>query len=168
MHPGNEREKQDGRISHGICRSCLGDFMKGQGQALSEFLDSLGVPIIATDGNVRVLGANALAREAVSKECMEIAGRLVGEVFGCQHAEEAGGCGGTLHCLSCVLRSTVEVTSKTGNPSVQVPSCLDLDTVAGKRRVRFLVSTEKVDDSVLLRIDDAQPIDPSGNVCVTF
>jgi hypothetical protein len=161
IDPGDESDDQEGRISHGFCRTCFEEIMKGNGQAIDEFLDSFGAPIIVVDGTVRASSANTLAQEAVSKGQDEIAGMLGGEVFGCLHAQESGGCGGTIHCASCVVRNTVEDTYKTGKPFVRVPSCHDLDTCNGERSVRFLISTEKAGDNVLLRIDDIQLVEPS-------
>jgi hypothetical protein len=85
-----------------------------------------------------------------------IGGRLAGEVFECTHAHQPGGCGHTLHCQSCMIRSSVTKTFQTGAPCIRVPACQDLDTFEGPRKVRFLITTEKVSGGVLLRIDDLQ------------
>lgn len=143
-------------ISHGVCRKCLDICMAGSGKAMDEFLDSLLVPVIVVDGNVRVVTANALAQELVSKSLEEIGGRLAGEVFECTHSHQPGGCGHTLHCQSCMIRNSVTKTFQTGDPCIRVPACQDLDTFEGPRKVRFLITTEKVGGAVLLRIDDFQ------------
>ena len=143
-------------ISHGVCRKCLDSCMAGAGKGMDEFLDSLQAPVIVVDGNVRVVTANALAQKLVSKSMKAIGGRLPGEVFECTHAHQPGGCGQTLHCQSCMIRSSVTKTFKTGAPCIRMPACQDLDTFEGPRKVSFLITTEKVDGAVLLRIDNFQ------------
>lgn len=128
--------------------------MTGLGESFEDFLDALQIPILVVDDNVRVLAANVLAREAVSKEMVQIKGYLGGEVFRCKHSRLLGGCGLSVHCKSCVIRVTVTKTFKSGKPCIQVPACLDLDTITGNRRIRCIISTEKVANAVLLYIDD--------------
>ncbi len=144
-------------VSHGICRTCLDRCMAGAGTGMDEFLDSLQAPVVVVDGNVRVVTANALAQKLLSKNPKEMGGQLAGEVFECSHAHEPGGCGHTLHCKSCMIRSSVTKTFQTGAPCIRLPACQDLDTFEGPRKIRFLVTTEKVGGAVLLRIDDLQP-----------
>ena len=50
------------KISHGICRKCLGQIMKGLGQPLAEYLDSLDVPVFVVDGEGRVVCASKSAQ----------------------------------------------------------------------------------------------------------
>jgi hypothetical protein len=148
-------------ISHGVCRKCLDICMAGAGKGMQEFLDSLQAPVIVVDDNVRVLTANAIAQKLVSKSMKAIGGRLAGEVFECTHAHQPGGCGHTIHCQSCMIRISVTKTFQTGDPCIRVPACQDLDTFEGPRKVRYLITTEKVSGAVLLRIDDFQPNIPA-------
>lgn len=154
-----EREIPGISVSHGICRSCLDVYMVGLGIPMKQFLDTLKVPIFIMDQERRIQGANDLGRQLVSKDIGQITGYLGGEVFQCVHASEPGGCGQTLHCRSCVIRNSVLKTFETGEACIHVPACQDLDTYLGPRTVRFLISTEKVDDAVLLFIDDIQNLD---------
>lgn len=148
-------------ITHGVCRKCLDGCMAGAGQGMDEFLDSLMAPVIVVDDNVRVVTANGRARQLVSKNMKAIGGRLAGEVFECAHSHEPGGCGHTIHCQSCMIRNSVTKTFQTGEPCIQIPACQDLDTFEGPRNVRFLITTKRVKDAVLLRIDDLQTDIPS-------
>jgi len=152
-----EPDQPEERISHGICRNCLDQCMAGMGQSLDEFLDSLQVPVFVVDDDARMVTANKLGRRAISKNLGQITGVLSGEVFGCPHSNLPGGCGKTLHCQSCTIRNTVTRTFENGEPCIRVQACQDLDTIAGPRRVRFVISTEKAGSVVLLRMDDAQP-----------
>ena len=157
-----EKEIPEIHISHGICRSCLDDYMKGSGISLNEFMDSLPVPVFAVDVEGRVQAANKLGRETVSKQEDQIAGFLGGEVFQCHYSTLPGGCGQTPHCKSCVIRNSVMKTHSTGEPCIRVPACQDLDTITGTRTIRFLISTKLAGDVVLLFIDDIQPLPDAG------
>ena len=164
LGPPLEPEDPEVHTSHGICRDCLDGYLNGAGMSMEEFLDGLPVPIFVVDGEGRVQGANLLGRETVSKDLDQIAGYLGGEVFQCHYATLPGGCGHTLHCKSCVIRNTVMKTHETGVACIRVPACQDLDTFEGPRTIRFLISTEKAGDVVLLFIDDMKPLpDPEGS-----
>jgi len=156
LGPPLETEKQEIHYSHGICRECLGEYLEGSGIPMIDFIDSLPVPIFVVDGDGRIQSANKLGRETVSKDMDHITGYLGGEVFQCHYATLPGGCGQTLHCKSCVIRNTVMATHATGEPCIRIPACLDLDTIEGNRRIRFLISTEMIGDAVLLFIENAQ------------
>ncbi len=131
--------------------------MVGSGVLFDEFLDTLQAPVFVVDDSARVVTANALGRETVSKDLEQIKGHLGGEVFGCSYHHLPGGCGETLHCKTCTIRNLVMKTYATGEASIREPACLDLDTIVGPRRICFLISTEKAGNAVFLRIDDAQP-----------
>ncbi len=146
-----------GDISHGICRDCLEAAMSGIGEPLKEFLDSLPAPILVVDNDVRVKSANSRAIELLSLQDIDTADPFGGEVFRCKSYDESTGCGQDLHCQSCTIRNSVEHTAQTGESCDRVPACLDLDAIAGTRQVRLFISTEKVNDVVLLRLDDFQP-----------
>lgn len=156
-----ERDLPGEHTSHGVCRKCLDVCMAGAGKRLDEFLDTLQAPVVVVDGGVRVVAANALAQKLVAKNMKAISGHLAGEVFECVHSHEPSGCGHTLHCESCMIRSSVTKTFQTGNPCIRVPACQDLDTFEGPRKVRFLITTEKVGGTVLLRIDDLEASIPA-------
>jgi hypothetical protein len=149
-------------ISHGLCVACLPTFLATLGQPLTEFLDALPGPIFVVDSEGRVVGANTEGLQYVSKDLAAIEGRLGGQVFECRYARLPGGCGRTLHCKACAIRRTVTRTAETGESCTRVPAFMDLGDISGDRTIRFLISTEKVNDVVLLRIDDAQPCVAEG------
>jgi hypothetical protein len=78
-------------------------------------------------------------------------------VLECAYARLPGGCGNTEHCKACTIRRTITTTHATGDGKVNVPAYQDIVTPGGIREVRFLISTEKVGNFVLLRIDEVQP-----------
>ena len=143
----------DGAISHGICQECLETLFASMGDPLQDFLDSLGVPVLVTDDDVRVGGVSQQARDLLHKELADILGHLGGEVFECSFSRLPGGCGRTIHCSGCAIRNTVTDTHASGQSHVNVPAVLKRGEVEDSQQVDLLISTEKVRDKVLLRID---------------
>jgi hypothetical protein len=124
-------------------------------QPMSEFLDELRPPVLVVQDNARVIAANSAARKMLSKEQLEICGELAGEVLGCRHAGEPGGCGQTIHCKSCEIRYCVTHTMETGEPCRKT-AFADIGLFSGDKRMRFLIETEKVNSFVRLTIHDVR------------
>jgi PAS domain-containing protein len=141
-------------ITHGICDTCAANVMAQLSRPLQEFLDNLDVPILLIESGPLICTANRRARKLLDKQLSEIKGRRGGEVIECAHARLPGGCGNTVHCKSCTIRITVLETFATGKSSVRVPAYPDIQTLSGVKTMRFLITTEKVGDFVLLRIED--------------
>ena len=156
------RGEETVQISHGICTDCLPIFLAEDGQPSGDFLDSLGGPVFVVDDDGHVLGANAAGREMVPEDFEKMRGRFAGEVFGCQYAAMPGGCGQTMHCKTCTIRRCFTETFETGMPCFQVPAYIDLGDRVNAKTARFLITTEKVEDYVLLLIGDARPVEPDG------
>ena len=148
------------KISHGICTDCLPIFRAEDGQPFGDFLDSLPGPVFVVDSDGHILGANAAGRKTVPEDFEKMRGRFCGEVFSCSNAEMPGGCGQTVHCKTCTIRRCVTETFETGMPHFQVPAYMDLGDRVNIKTVRYLITTEKVEDYVLLLIEDAPPIEP--------
>ncbi len=110
-------------ISHGVCDQCLPLMVRELGQPMSEFLDELRPPVLVVQDNARVIAANAAARKMLTREQLEICGELAGDVIGCRHAREPGGCGQTIHCKSCAIRQCVTHTMDTGRALPQDGLC---------------------------------------------
>lgn len=146
-------------ISHGLCMACLPRFLVSLGQPLSEFLDSLPGQIFILDKEGRVEGANTAALQSVSKDVLEVQGKLGGTVFECRHSREPGGCGRTLHCKACAIRNAVTKTFETGEACHRIPAFMDLGNITHDFTIRFLISTEKVGDHIFLRVDEVLPPD---------
>ena len=80
---------------------------------------------------------------------------LGGDVLGCSYANLAEGCGRTEHCKTCAIRNIVMDTLANGKGYKNVPAYQSVQTGDGLRIRRYFVSTEKVEEYILLRIDDA-------------
>ena len=140
-------------VSHGICLPCLADMTK---ESLQEFLDHLGVPVVAVDGDVVALGASKEACEVLGKDVSELRGKRSGDMIGCVESFKPGGCGAQEICRSCAIRGTVGETYRTGRPSAHVISEKHVMAGGAPSEMRVAISTEKTGDVVLLRIDEAE------------
>jgi hypothetical protein len=54
-------------------------------------------------------------------------------------------------------------TAATGESQIRIPAYADIEDMLGLHIVRFLISTEKVGEIVLLRIDAIDPADGSAS-----
>jgi transcriptional regulator with PAS, ATPase and Fis domain len=145
----------DDIITHGICVECHEKLLGPQKIDWAEFLDSLEIPIVVIDATGKATGANRQARKLLHKELPEIVGFQGGDVFECAYAKLPQGCGNTIHCSGCTIRNTVMDTFESGKSHLEVPAPLIQGTPDKNQELQFLVSTEKVGDVVLLRIDEA-------------
>lgn len=137
-----------GEATHGVCAACRAGL-------ITVFLDTLDGPTFLVGGDARARNANAAARAAVAKEPDGVEGRLLGEVFDCLDASGPGGCGKAPRCAGCSLILKVEDTFKTGTPHENFPAVLRKE---GGETLRFAVSTRRVKEGVLLRVDPAAPL----------
>ena len=146
--------ESDRVITHGICDQCQSNLWFQQGAPFQEFIDSLEEPVLVVDSEDRIEAGNRQARQTLGKELAEIKGSKRGKVFECAYARLPEGCGKTKHCSGCAIRRTVAHTFASGKSSLRVPATLRCEQPKGGEGTRFLISTEKVGDVVLLRIDD--------------
>lgn len=143
-------------ITHGICETCAGNLLAQMGRPLLDFLDSLEVPVLLIESGPLVCTGNRQARELLGKQLSQIEGHRGGEVIECAYAKLPEGCGNTVHCKSCTIRLTVLETFATGRSFVRIPAYPDIQTMSGTKTMRFLITTEKAGDFVLLQVDEAR------------
>jgi hypothetical protein len=141
-------------VTHGICENCAKKLFSNLGTPVYDFIDKIAAPVVVTEDNVVVLGANKSARTMLGKEASQINGKLGGVVFECTYSYLPGGCGKTEHCSGCIIRNTVTNTLITGKSSKMIPVTLKQKTRDGKQQdVNIYITTEKVNNVVLLKID---------------
>ena len=148
-------------VSHGVCDQCLPLMVRELGQPMQEYLDELKAPVLVVQDNARVIAANVAARKMLTKEQLEICGELAGEVLGCSHSREPGGCGQTVHCKSCAIRQCVTHTMATAEPCRKT-AFADIGLVSGDKRLRFLIETERVNSFVRLTMYDVREAQEKG------
>ena len=151
VHSGIQPESA---ITHGICEDCANNLFGDMGMKLTAFLDSLAAPVLLVDSTGSVKTANQQAQALLRKDLPDIEGHQPGDVFECVHAETPEGCGHTIHCGGCAIRRTVMDTFRSGKSHVNVPAFVNRGTSGDGWKVDLLISTEKVKDVVLLRIDE--------------
>lgn len=149
---GDQNKYEGEGISYGICLPCANSVLTRVPSNLKEFLDQISVPVILLDfdGVVRTANRQALAR--FGKSLAHISGHLAGEVFNCVYATLPGGCGGTYHCSGCVIRRSITETYETGKPVYRMPATLMQSSPENPQEIKFLISTEKFSDCIILRI----------------
>lgn len=144
-------------ITHGICEPCADTFLDSKQESFLSFLDEFHFPIIVVDAEGKVMGGNEKACDITGKTTEQLQQKfLAGEIIDCVHAFEPGGCGKTIHCQSCTLRQSISQTFQSGQSLRNVPAYKDIRVGENEQPVRFLITTEKIHNRVLLRIDDLQ------------
>ena len=78
-------------------------------------------------------------------------------MFECAYARLPEGCGGTVHCSGCAIRRSVYETYETGESRNNIPATLRCDLNNPSHDVIMHISTEKMGNVVLLRIDKVCP-----------
>jgi len=144
-------------VTHTICDDCAYHVLARIGMPLEKFLEGLKAPVLVVDAAGIVKTANSRARALTGKDLREIQGKPGGDVFECEYAALPEGCGNTIHCSGCAIRRSVEETHATGRSLDRVPATLHQRTSGKRQKIRFLISTEKVGELVLLRIDQIKP-----------
>jgi len=127
------------------------------GVELGKFLDSLKLPVVMINRTGAVVTGNDEARKLLKKGLPEIEGCKGGDVFECAYARLPEGCGQTTHCSGCTIRRAVMKTFETGRSLLKVPATLNRYVPGNPQKIKMLISTEKLADMVLLRIDEIQP-----------
>jgi hypothetical protein len=150
----HQDDSQSFEVTHGICKSCKDYFFGDRHLTLDKFLNRLEAPVLMVNAQGEVVLANDRALQLLQKDLAAVSGFRGGDVMECAYARLPGGCGNTLHCATCTIRLSVMETFKTGICLQQVPAYLNRLNHRSVRKIKFLVSTEKVDDIVLLRIDE--------------
>jgi hypothetical protein len=121
---------------------------------MKRFLDRFSEPVFLVSSEGRIVTANSAGFSALRKKPEEVYGKLGGDAFSCKYANLPGGCGNTIHCKTCTIRNTITDTLQSGKSNIKVPAYPDLHFITGEKRLRFLITTERIGEAVLLRIDD--------------
>jgi hypothetical protein len=154
----DEEFSSDGCISHGICSLCAIKVTSYEPRTIQIILDFLREPVFVINGEGVVRAANKRGLQMLGKDLSEVEGELGGDAFECVYAKKEGGCGKTLHCKTCAIRNIIMDTLSTGKGYVKVPAFQNINTSEGPRITKFHISTEKVSDSIFLRIDEVSVI----------
>lgn len=150
--PGNP--DRDAPITHGICLKCADKYFSLSGTRLLDFLDEMSVPVLIVNRDGTIETANLKAQQMLGKDLPRIRGYRGGDVFECAYASLPEGCGETIHCSGCTIRRAVMRTFETGQNLPHEPAYLNRRDQDSIRKIKFVISTERVNGYVLLRIED--------------
>lgn len=151
-----EPSREGHPIFRGVCASCRRKIESGDLQTVHEILDSLHAPILLLDSRQRVRAANKQARDILNRPLLDIENHLIGDAMECLNARLPGGCGQTVHCQACALKKALDRTME-GHDAITVPAYHDFYQEDGSvTRRYFSITTEKLDDFILLRLDNVQ------------
>jgi len=145
-----------GPISHGICAACAAGVLD-DAVPVEEFLETLVGPVLLVGEDGGVVAGNQSALGFTRRP----RGTTIGLVVECVHAREPGGCGHTVHCSGCAIRSAVEHTRRTGQGHRSRAVWRGGEGPPDDSRVRFEIDTELVGDYVFLRL--AEPRSAAGS-----
>ena len=140
-------------ITHGLCRDCQEFVNENVPVTLSEFISRLEVTVLVVDSKGRVVTANQQTCTLFNKDISQVENQLGGNVMECAYARLPGGCGNTIHCTGCTIRQTVMKTFETGRGADRVEAYQDIMTEQGVQCMTVIISTLKLKDTVLLKID---------------
>jgi len=119
-----------------------------------EWLEAIDAPVLLMQGNPRqVVTANRRALALFEKELQEVEGIRGGQVFDCIHAFTKDGCGKDRNCEGCKIRDGIIDTFSTGKPHKGVLTSLQIKKGNETATYELQISTEKVGDLALVRID---------------
>ena len=141
-------------VSHGMCEECANRIFVELGMESQSFLDDLAAPVLVVDHSGKVLFGNRLARILLKKDLKDIKDYHMGDVGQCMHADRPSGCGKTAYCSQCTIRITVMDTFRSGIGKVEEKAFINRGTPENQKKIDLLISTEKTNGVVLLRIDE--------------
>jgi AhpD family alkylhydroperoxidase len=125
-----------------------------------DLLAGIETPVLLMQGNPRKVNtANKAALELFQKILPEVENHRGGQVFDCLHSFSDAGCGMDANCENCAIKGAIVDTFATGVPHAAVAATLPVRKAGelGYRAVQ--VSTEKVGDLALVRIERYEDID---------
>ena len=139
-------------ISFDVCDSCVSRVSGASGYAA--LLDAIDAPVLLMQGNPRqVVTANRKALELFGKKPEQVEAHRGGEVFDCVHSFTEAGCGKDANCEHCKIRIAIVDTFTSANSHQGVSTELSIKKADGTRTYALQVSTEKLGDLALVRIE---------------
>jgi len=145
-------------ITHGICDNCA--VLVSATSDNTVLLESIDAPILLMQGNPRqIVTANRRALELFEKELPQIEKHRGGQVFDCIHSFTEAGCGIDANCENCKIKNAIIDTFTTATSHNGVSTELPIRKANGTKTYALQVSTEKIGDLALVRVDryDAEP-----------
>lgn len=137
-------------VTAGMCSVCQRECLT---LPMATFLENLPVPVLLVESRPRVYAANSLGRAALRRTPPQFEGRKPDDVIQCVHVGKPGACGRDVHCKSCTIRMTALESYNTGRTFRRVPAYPDVYVEPDRTKATLAVSTCRVRDLVLVRVD---------------
>ena len=142
-------------VTNGICSHCIETIFDDQDNSISTFLNNIDSPVLLMQPDPRqVRTANKISCELFEKDLSQIKGLRGGQVFNCIHAFTKAGCGKDENCEDCKIKNSLVDTFTNGTSHDGVSTNLDIKTNTSVMPYHLKVSTEKIGDLALIRIDN--------------
>ncbi|MDR3671844.1 MAG: hypothetical protein P4L36_13435 [Holophaga sp.] len=145
-----EGSDQDG---NGICPTCMANLVGDVGMPIQTIVDRFPFPILVVDEDVTVTVLNKRGQEILGVPPSQVDRQSGGELFGCVHSHQPGGCGRTVHCSGCALRRAVAATYRSRESQAHVPATLKVGDPDSPEAVSLTFSTSMRGNAVLVKID---------------
>jgi ferredoxin len=139
-------------LTHSICSDCSDNLDFQLGVSLTTYLDSFKIPVVALDGNGFLIGVNRAASEIYKGKAVIDSVEWQEKVFECAHARLPQGCKKAVHCSGCAIRIVTSESFRSGESSHNVPAHLDHCSSDRAEKAELLISADKTDNIVFLRI----------------
>jgi hypothetical protein len=147
--------KTDYIVTDGICSQCIENIFNDQENLLTAFINNIDAPILLMQPDPRqVRTANKKACELFDKDLSQIEGHRGGQVFDCEHAFTEAGCGKDENCEDCKIKNSVVETFSNGKSFNGVSTVLDIKINNSFMPFTLQVSTEKIGNLALIKIDE--------------
>ncbi len=153
---GEVPEASGAPISHGICQACAGKLLSANPSSMNEFLNHFDFPVLLVKAELGIEIANRSACAMLGRNPESFKGKWPGDVAECIYAKESDGCGRHTCCTGCTIRKTLLDTFATGRNHLNVAASITPLPREMPQPAQILVSTEKVGDFVLLRLEKIQ------------
>lgn len=144
-------------ITHGICDTCLNKIFTDKNVDFIPFLNTLSAPVVLIDDNNTYLSANNSALSILKREREQLEQNRTGDIFTCENAHLPGGCGHTDQCGGCQMLQLITDTYEGNNHFDPVPVTITRIQGETRQELNLQLTTEKVNDLVLLKIDKFEP-----------
>lgn len=154
--------KPSRNIGFETCDACIARMAKASDY--TPLLEAIDAPVLLMQSNPRqVVSSNRKAMALFEKPLEQIASHRGGQVFDCVHSFTEAGCGKDVHCEGCKIKDAIVDTLTSGVSHTGVATALSIRKADGIVPHVLQVTTEKLGDLALVRIDrydTASP--PSG------
>jgi hypothetical protein len=140
-------------VTLGLCDSCAHK-VESSAASVAAFINNYDIPLLYLQGDPRqVVTANQRACVQFKKNLANIEGKRGGQVFDCIHSYTEAGCGKDKNCEDCRIKNAIVDTFNTGKSHQAVSTTLDIRMDGQDFPHNIEVSTEKIGNHVLVKID---------------